>query len=122
MEDIMAELMVRQLIDDLDGTEISNGTGEQIEFTVRGVAYRIDLSRGNVAKFDKALAPFIESATRVAGRVRRPRPIGRRRPARSSKRDVPTIRAWAKKNGHAVSARGRIPGDIKKAYEAAHRR
>ena len=35
----MAVRMVRQLIEDLDGTEISDGTGEQIEFAVRGVTY-----------------------------------------------------------------------------------
>jgi hypothetical protein len=118
----MAERMVRQLFDDLDGTEISDGTGEQIKFAVRGVTYRIDLSKGNAAKFDKALAPYIESATKVAGRVRRARPARRRGPARSSKQDVSAIRAWAKKNGHTVSARGRITGDVMKAYEAAHRR
>jgi Lsr2 len=44
----MAERAVRQLIDDLDGTEIADGTGEQIEFAVREVTYRIDLSKGNV--------------------------------------------------------------------------
>jgi hypothetical protein len=122
LEGIMAERMVRQLFDDLDGTEISDGTGEQIEFGVRGVTYRIDLSKANVAKFDKALAPFIGSAAKVAGRTRRARPARRRGAARSPKQELSAIRAWAKKNGHTVSARGRISGDVMKAYEAAHRR
>jgi Lsr2 len=119
---IMAERMVRQLFDDLDGAEISDGTGEQIEFGVRGVTYRIDLSKANVTKFDKALAPFIESATKVGGRARRARPARRRAAARSPKQELSAVRAWAKKNGHTVSARGRISGDVMKAYEAAHRR
>jgi len=121
-EDIMAERLVRQLIDDLDGTEIPEGKGEQVEFAVRGVAYRIDLSSGNVTKFEKALAPFIESATKVAGRRGRPRGSRRDGSAARSKEELSAIREWAKKNGHKVSARGRIPGDVAQAYQAAHRR
>jgi hypothetical protein len=30
------------------------------------------------------------------------------------------IRDWARKNGHAVSDRGRIPASVVDAYEAAH--
>ncbi len=111
----MAERLVRQLIDDLDGTEITDGKGEQIEFAVRGVAYRIDLGTGNVTKFDKALAPFIGSATKVGGRRSR-----RRGPRR--KEELSAIRAWAAKHGHKVSARGRIPRDVIDAYQAAHSR
>jgi len=32
------------------------------------------------------------------------------------------IRAWATKNGIAVPARGRIPGDVERQYNAANRR
>ena len=119
----MAERTVRRLVDDLDGTEIADGKGEQIEFAVRGVTYRIDLSKGNVTKFEKALAPFIESATKVVRpHVRSHVGVGGRRGARSSKQELPAIRTWAAKHGHKVSARGRIPGEVMKAYEAAHRR
>jgi Lsr2 len=118
----MAERLVRQLIDDLDGTEIPDGKGEQVEFAVRGVAYRIDLSQGNVAKFEKALAPFIESATKVGGRRGRPRGTRHASSGARSKEELSDIRAWAAKHGHKVSARGRIPGDVVQAYQAAHRR
>jgi hypothetical protein len=30
------------------------------------------------------------------------------------------IREWARKNGHAVSDRGRIPASVVDAYESAH--
>jgi hypothetical protein len=30
------------------------------------------------------------------------------------------IRDWARKNGHAVSDRGRIPASVVEAYEGAH--
>jgi Lsr2 len=122
LEDMMAERIVRQLIDDLDGTEIRDGSGEQIEFAVRGVTYRIDLNNGNVTKFEKALAPFIDSATKVRGP--RGRSGGRRRAgsAGRSAKELSAIRAWATKHGHKVSGRGRIPGDVMEAYQAAHDR
>lgn len=119
----MAERIMRQLIDDLDGSEIPDGKGEQIEFAVRGVTYRIDLNSGNVSKFEKALGPFIESATKVAGsRSRSRRAVHGANGARSSKEQLSAIRAWANKHGHKVRGRGRIPGDVIEAYAAAHRR
>jgi Lsr2 len=34
--------------------------------------------------------------------------------------DVSAIRAWAREHGHKVSDRGRIPSDVKEAYDDAH--
>jgi hypothetical protein len=36
------------------------------------------------------------------------------------KDELAEIRAWAKKNGHEVSERGRIKQDVLDAYDAAH--
>jgi len=115
----MAERIVRQLIDDINGTEIPDGTGERIRFSLRGVDYQIDLAPANVAKLDKTLKPYIEAATKVQGKK------GRR--ANSSKRATPTskerltaIREWARSNGYEVSDRGRVKAEIVDAYDAAH--
>lgn len=35
------------------------------------MAYRIDLSAANIAKFDKALKPYVDAAERVGGSARR---------------------------------------------------
>ncbi|HUO36952.1 MAG TPA: histone-like nucleoid-structuring protein Lsr2 [Mycobacterium sp.] len=65
----------------------------------------------------------MESATKVSGPRGRSRAARRARStARSSKQDLSAIRAWAAKQGHKVSARGRIPGDVVRAYEAAQQR
>ena len=56
----MAERIVVQLVDDINGTELTDDTGERINFSVRGVDYQIDLSAANVAKFEKALAPYLD--------------------------------------------------------------
>jgi hypothetical protein len=69
----MAERIIRQLIDDIDGTEIADGGGQRIEFSIKGVDYQIDLSNANVAKMDKALKPYVQAASKVRGdKTRRP--------------------------------------------------
>ena len=61
----IAERTIAQLIDDLDGSDITDGGGERVDFAVPGVSYHIDLSAANAAKFDKALAPFIAAAVKA---------------------------------------------------------
>lgn len=117
----MAERVVRQLIDDLDGTEILDGSGERVEFALRGVTYQIDLTAGNVAKLDKALKPYVDAAVRIAGGRGRPRKsTDGSQPGRASKEQLSAIRDWARKNGHAISDRGRIKADVVEAFEASH--
>lgn len=115
----MAERIVRQLIDDIDGTEIRGGGGEGIEFSFRGVDYHIDLSAANAAKLDKALKPYIDAAAKVrgSGKARRSKATVT---GRTSSERLAAIREWARKNGHEVSDRGRIKAEIVEAFEAAH--
>jgi hypothetical protein len=54
----MAERVIRQIIDDIDKSEIAEGEGERIEFTFRGVAYQLDLSNANVAKLEKRVVRY----------------------------------------------------------------
>lgn len=113
----MAEVIVRQLIDDIDGSEICDGGGERVEFSFRGVDYQIDLSVANTAKLEQALMPYIDAAAKVrgAGRPRRAKLNGK-----SSPEQLAAIRVWARKNGHEVADRGRIKAEIVEAFEAAH--
>ncbi|MGB2923462.1 MAG: Lsr2 family protein [Mycobacterium sp.] len=115
----MAEVIVRQLIDDIDGSEISEGDGERVEFAFRGADYQIDLSATNIAKFEKALKPYVEAAEKVrgGGRSRRVRTNGN---GKSSPEQLAAIREWARKNGHEVADRGRIKAEIVEAFDAAH--
>ena len=114
----MAERIVRQLIDDIDGSEIPDGGGERIEFSIRGTTYQIDLGSANVAKFDKALKPFAEAAMKLRGSRTRRTATGRS--GGGSKEQLAAIRDWARQNGYEVSARGRIKAEIVEAFEAAH--
>jgi Lsr2 len=119
---IVAERIVRQLIDDIDKTEIPEGKGERIEFSFRGATYRIDLNDTNVAKLEKALAPYIESATKVGpsnGRRRGAKKVSRTTSPPRGEENA-RIRKWAATHGHIVSARGRIPAAVVEAYQTAH--
>lgn len=114
----MAERTVRQLIDDLDGSEIADGNGERLAFTVRGVAYQIDLSAANAAKFDKALKPYVDAAMKVRGA--RARAASSTSGGKASKEHLTAVREWARKKGYEVSDRGRIKAEIIDAFDAAH--
>jgi Lsr2 len=100
------------LEDDLDG----GPADETVRFGLAGSEYEIDLNKKNAKRFRKQLAPYIEHA-RKAGRGQR------RRSARTASRRERSggIRAWAKDQGIAVSARGRIPASVAEQYEAATR-
>lgn len=102
------------LVDDLDGGEAS----ETVTFGLDGVTYEIDLSDGNAEKLRSALASWVGAARRAGGR----RPAGAVRSGRARTRnsDAAAIRVWAQENGYTVSERGRIPAEIRSAYEAAH--
>jgi hypothetical protein len=67
MEQIVAERIIRQLFDDLDQTEIPDGKGGSVEFALRGTTYTIDLTDANIAKLDKAFAPFVKAAVPAKG-------------------------------------------------------
>jgi nucleoid-associated protein Lsr2 len=82
-------------------------------FGVDSAEYEIDLSRKNATAFRKKLAPFFDHARR-AGRGQRRRP-GR---TAASRDRSGSIRAWAKAQGIAVSARGRIPASVIERYQA----
>lgn len=107
----MAEKLIRQLIDDIDGSEASLTR----RFTIDGRTYRIDLSAKNSEKLDKAIAPFIENAT-VEGSRR-----GNAKAASSPKRDydLAALRAWAAKHRVEVPSRGRIPAATVEKYKAS---
>ena len=114
----MAQKVVVELIDDLDGTPIPAGKGETIDFAVDGVSYSIDLGPKNAKAFRKSLDTYITHATRTGGRRHRrtatPSDLPRRDPA-----ETRAIREWALANGYEISTRGRIPADIEQAYHDA---
>lgn len=106
----MAQKNVVMLIDDLDGGDAD----ETVSFSLDGVSYEIDLNAENAAKLRDSFATWVGHGRRVGGRAR----SAGRRPARSGSGGNSTeIREWARANGYTVSDRGRIPAEVKAAFD-----
>lgn len=120
----MAHRVTAVLVDDLDGFSTAD---ETVYFALDGVNYEIDLSNEHAERLRECLRPWQEHA-RVVPRGRRERHSrtnGRSRPiprsmTRVDRAHAQAIRTWATANGLRVSARGKIPDAIHRAFEEAH--
>jgi len=108
----MAQKVLVQLIDDLDGTASDDVT--TVQFGLDGVTYEIDLSDSNADRLRDLLADYVGSARRTGGRVRRGA-----RPGQAANNDAGAIREWAQANGIELAARGRIPSHVAESYRQA---
>ncbi|MEU9113327.1 Lsr2 family protein [Streptomyces sp. NPDC048483] len=110
----MAQKVQVLLVDDLDGGEAD----ETVTFALDGKSYEIDLTDANAQKLRESLADFVKAGRR-AGRSAGARGKARTAAAGGSG-DTAKIRAWAKENGYNVNDRGRVPADIREAFEKAN--
>lgn len=111
----MAQKTLIQLVDDFDGTALTDGKGKTVTFALEGVSYEIDLSQAHVDELTQALAPYVAAGRKVNGRKSTARTSG----TKSDPVELQKIRDWAGKNGHTVSSRGRISAAVRDAYNAA---
>jgi hypothetical protein len=102
------------LEDDIDGSQAE----ETVTFGLDGVTYEIDLSARNAAALRDSLSSYIGSARRTSGRNSSRRSSSRGR--NSSGPSPAEVRDWARAQGHEVSDRGRVPAEIRNAYDSAH--
>ena len=112
----MAQKVQVLLVDDLDGGEAD----ETVTFALDGKTYEIDLTTANADKLRGLLEPYTKSGRRTGGRAAAGRSKGRAAASTGGSPDTAKIRAWAKKNGYNVNDRGRVPADIREAYEKAN--
>ncbi|MEJ3653431.1 Lsr2 family protein [Actinomycetes bacterium KLBMP 9759] len=109
----MATQTTVTLVDDLDGS-VADG---QVDFSIDGRSYAIDLSAANSERLREIFAPFVAAARRTGGR-RSSGPVGTR--SAPDREQNQAIRAWAKSQGLNVSERGRISSEILEAFRKAH--
>ena len=109
----MAQKVVIELLDDIDGSQAT----ETVTFGLDGRSYEIDLNDKNADKLRKSLSVYVGSA----------RSAGRQAVNGAKKRAVTQfgpsareVRDWARTNGYDVPDRGRIPADVREAFDAAH--
>ncbi len=116
----MAQKVLVQLIDDLDGTAAEDV--EAVSFGLDGVTYDIDLKKDNASRLRDGLADFVAGARRTGGRGKKATNTRRTIVAESrTKEQTKAIREWAKANGYELAERGRIPAHIIEEFEKAHR-
>jgi Lsr2 len=110
----MSQRRIVELLDDLDG----GSADETLTFGLDGRTYEIDLSTVNAKSLREALAPYAAVARRPAGRA----PSGSRvkvpAQADDNATDAAVIREWALASGFDVNSRGRIPANVRAAYES----
>ena len=108
------------LSDDLDENLSAD---ETVSFSLDGTSYEIDLAEKNAKELRDVFSRYV-SAARKVGRGGRSsgggNGRGRASGGRMDREQAGAIRDWARKNGHAVSDRGRIPASVVQAYEDAH--
>jgi hypothetical protein len=100
------------LIDDLSGETIPDGKGGTVTFGLDGVEYAIDLTDMNADKLRAALSSYVAAGSRVG------RKTGTRGTRLQSGPSAREVRDWARSNGYKVPDRGRIPRDVRGAFDA----
>ncbi|MBH0779275.1 histone-like nucleoid-structuring protein Lsr2 [Nocardia bovistercoris] len=110
----MAEKVTVTLVDDFDGTSIAD---ETVQFSLDGVDYEIDLSTPNATELRHSLELWVDKARRTGGRTKRS--LIAKTPSAADRERSAIIRDWARRNGHPVSARGRVASGVVEAYERA---
>ncbi|MDO9380108.1 MAG: Lsr2 family protein [Nocardioidaceae bacterium] len=111
----MAQKVTVNFVSDLTGSVIESDT-PTVAFSLDGTQYEIDLTDKEAQKFRDDLAEYVASATKVTDRSNGKSSSK----AKSTGPAASDVRVWARENGHDVPDRGRIPSEVKDAYEAAH--
>ncbi len=133
----MAKSIIVKITCDRCKTEGNEGVdgSESVSFAYDGYSYGLDLCPNHAEEFHNTIQDLIATSTerervgssRRTGASSPPPPTpapptNPRGPARRDKEQLQAIRDWANSHGFKVSNRGRIPGEVEAAYQAAFQR
>jgi hypothetical protein len=110
----MAQKVNIVLVDDIDGSDAT----QTVTFGIDGANYEIDLNDQHAAELREALATYVGHARKVGRSASRRG--GRAAAAANGGASAKEIREWARSNGFQVPERGRIPADVREAFDAAN--
>lgn len=114
----MAKKTIARYFSDISGDAIDTDS-PTVAFSFDGTTYEIDLTESERNALSEALAPYVAAGRKVARTQTRGQ--SRSRSGGSNGGTSPKeIRSWAESQGIAMPARGRIPGAVVEAYNAAH--
>lgn len=114
----MSKRQMEVLVDDIDGTAIVDETqGRTVPVKIGDlIDTELDLTNENIERLENLFREFVgtgESNTKPFSR-------NGSRASVSNTEDLAVIREWARKNGHKINARGRIPFSVMDAFTKAH--
>jgi hypothetical protein len=114
----MAQRIVTELIDDLDG---ESEAVETVTFGLDGVNYEIDLNEEHAEELRTLLEGHALHGRKLSGRASgRKRTPAKARATAAAEADPKAVRQWAIEQGYEVSARGRVSKALLEAYHAAN--
>jgi hypothetical protein len=100
---------------------------DTVSFAYNGATYAFEACQAHLDDFHAVMDGFVARARREGPAPRGGRSVSApsasarpgKTPAGSGREDLSAVRAWARAQGYQVSDRGRIPAQIRDAYELA---
>lgn len=96
---------------------------ETVAFTVEGKSYEFELCDAHLAEFREAIEIWSSHSRPVGRRPGRQRSGGAGRVGRGPNGNGPStaeVREWARTQGIPIGERGRVPDELRAAFDAAH--
>jgi hypothetical protein len=123
----MAQKVQVVLTCDLDEEEVP--AVQTVTFGYDGHTYAFELCEQHLEEVNEIFQAWIGAARLADGGRRRRASAATAAPSRArrsgggggSTNGSGDIRTWARDNGFSISERGRIPAEVRRAYEEAHR-
>ncbi|MDA8063379.1 MAG: Lsr2 family protein [Actinomycetota bacterium] len=121
----MAQKVQVVLTCDLDEEEVP--AAETVTFGFDGSTYAFELCEQHLEEVNEIFHAWIGAARAADGGRRRravstpSAPSRARRSSGSAGGGSSDVRTWARDNGFSINERGRIPAEVRNAYEEAHR-
>jgi len=106
--------------DDLTDELLGAEAVQTVHFALDGAGYEIDLSTDNAQRLRDDLSTWIGHARKSGARKATRSSTTARGRGSIDREHSMAMREWARKNGHNVSERGRIPSAVIEAYNQAH--
>ena len=96
------------------------GPAETVAFTVEGKPYEFELCDAHLAEFREATEIWSSHARPVSPRSGPQRSRRARRSPTENGTSTADVRDWARSQGIPIGARGRVPDELRAAFDAAH--
>ncbi len=109
---------------DLDEEETP--AAETVAFGYDGQTYEFELCQEHLDEFHNLMQGYVSAARKAEPAAHRSSPATASAPPRASRgmgnpSELAMVREWARTNGYDISDRGRIPSQVRDAFEAAQR-